>query len=134
MTPEEKLAHLQKQNKMVEEEVSILQYLQRLYPDLEVVTNRWHKEYYVSEKVNPIATEYHTWHGCACCVDSPLYCNPYVKEGNITIYAKPLNICIGEKCTSTEIEDIHYSNWREILRSHNINEAIIQKIEGKNND
>lgn len=123
MTVDEKI----KQLKMHEQEISKLEYLKRIYPDLEIIKDRWDKEYYTSEEVNKRAQHYHTWHSCGCCPDSPLYINPYIKEGDIYIYAKPFNICIGEK-NIYGCGDILYTDWPEILRKYNINETIINKV------
>lgn len=118
---------LDKIKKSVGEEVFILEFLIKLYPDLEVITNRWNKEYYCSSVVNEKAIDYHCWHSCGCCADAPLYCNPYIKHGSIYVYAKPLNINIGEKCPY-EHSDRLYDNWKEILSNHNINDTIINKV------
>lgn len=89
--------YLEKTKKAHASEVDMLEYLLKIYPDLEIVTDRWGKKYYCSREVNKIATAYHTWHtwhnghGCGYCEDFPLPFNPYVKHGSNTyVYASPL--------------------------------------------
>ena len=67
------------------------------FPDLEVRYDRWHKQYFTSKSVMPIATDVMIRHSCGCCNDSPLYVTPYVIRGSSKVFVDDITICIGER-------------------------------------
>lgn len=67
------------------------------FPDLEVKYDRWHKQYFTSKSVMPIATDVMIRHSCGCCNDSALYATPYVIRSNNKVFVDNIHICVGHK-------------------------------------
>ena len=84
---EEKLAlklKLEQEAKKTQVELSKLDRLTELYPDLKKHTNRWGTVRYCSPFVNFKVDEVELRYNCGCCGDSPLEAWPYTttKDGD----------------------------------------------------
>jgi hypothetical protein len=79
------------------EEAAVVEKLLAEFPDLEVKYDRWHKQYFTSKSVMPVATDVMIRHSCGCCNDSPLYATPYVIRGNNKVFVDNIAIFIGER-------------------------------------
>jgi hypothetical protein len=97
------------------------------YPDIHYHTNRWKVKRLVSNKVNSICDNTDISHNCGCCNDSPIEVWPYIKEGDIKIFAKGIPISPGQKgYYGGECPD---DNWEDKFRNNNMSEIIIKQVQ-----
>lgn len=82
------IKNLIKQQEEVKSKLQTISYLGQQFPDLEVHTNRWKRERFMSKLVNNIANDYEIDHGCGCCPDSPLQLSPYIELNGHRIFFK----------------------------------------------
>lgn len=98
-----------------------LERLLKKYPDLHVETNsHGENERLLSKYVNPAATLVYI--GCEGGFDSErtVVWASTVDDGE-TIYSDPCRICVGN--------DERYDDWEEILRSYNMSQVVIDKVD-----
>ena len=127
---EEKLAlklKLEQEAKKTQVELSKLDRLTELYPDLKKHTNRWGTVRYCSPFVNFKVDEVELRYNCGCCGDSPLEAWPYTttKDGD-RVYSDPPYFDVGEKGWG---RDRASPGWDDKLRSKGIPEALISRIQ-----
>jgi hypothetical protein len=108
-------------------EITRVQKLTQLYPDLKRHVGRWNKVVYCSPSVNGIVTDYETRHNCGCCRDSPLELWPYLETPHGRVYSSPTGIFIGEQDPYT-YNDISKPGWREDLRKYGLPEKLIERV------
>jgi hypothetical protein len=84
---------LQKQR----EELDYLEKVARLSQkyNLKIVSDRWRREYLVSDIISLLTTDVEFGASCGCCSDSVVYARAYLQEDGIRVYASPLNLEIG---------------------------------------
>lgn len=117
----------------IEDEMAMTEKLKALYPDLKRHVGRWEKVVYCSPSVNGLVDKYEARRNCGCCRDSPLELWPYLETEHGRVYSYPTGIFIGELDPFLG-GAVSKSGWREQLRSHNLPEALIEKVSGMFDD
>lgn len=122
---QKEIERLKNEAKDLEKKAELLEHLLVTYPDLERFTDRWHREYFCSKKVNEQATEYESCHSCGCCSDSALLIKPYIIDNTIRIYTNPYCVAVGEKGYRG---DIPHREWEDRLRKAGYRQEIIDGV------
>lgn len=113
-------------------ELTSLQKLKTSYPDLEIGTDRWNREYFISKSSASKCNEFSIRRGCGCCHDAPIYISCYLideETKNYIYHINPKSYCIGEDSRSGRIEGLDIEEVISKLRNDGIRETLLNKIE-----
>lgn len=81
---------LKEQNK-----INQLLKLQKQFPDLQEVTDRWQNIRYSSVHANNLCNKVEIRKSCGCCMGAAIYAYPYIEIDDIRIYSNPARIILG---------------------------------------
>lgn len=125
---QQKLKELKDQAQKATEEITKLEGLLKIFPDLEVTKDRWGTVRYYANSANDLVNDYYTKHSCGCCSDSPLFVYPYLYVEGVKVHSKPDHFCIGEK-NAWGTGEIYDPDSVKALVEKNISDIVVKQIE-----
>lgn len=102
--------------------------LREKLPDLDIHTNRWGHQHYVSDLIIKDCNDYLSGRDCGCCVDSPHYIMPYINMDGFKVYTKKYRFYIGENDYSYIFQAVEPEKLEKELKDYGFNNDFVKKI------
>lgn len=123
---QKEIERLRGEQSAAENQLSSLEQLLAIYPDLRTFVGRWEKKVYCSKQANGSVTNCDIRHNCGCCSDSPLEVWPYLETEHGKVYSDPPRFMVGEKDYS--YYDRPYDGWAKQMGDAGISTEAIAVV------
>jgi len=112
----------------LEARLSVLKKLKARFPLLEKAESDSGLEYLYTKEVNTLVVHVEIGYSCSCCAESTVFAKPYLEADGMKVFSNPWYFTVGQGSAVLE-EVTPWKGWEARLRSCNIPEIVIQKVQ-----